>query len=106
MIAPKPKPAGLKSSVEALLEQSPPGVALTIGQISAALGLTKQDHGDISACLVKLCSTGRVKSRLGPASSTKGRRYVKCYTFVPRPKPPAPIVVAEIDARRAMAFSR
>ena len=99
------KPPGLKASVEKLLEERI-GLALTIGQISAALGLTKADHGDISACLVKLCSSGRVKYRLGPASSAKGRRYVKCYSFVPKPKPPAPIVVSEIDARRAMAFSR
>lgn len=104
-MTPPQKPQGLKASVESLLEEKS-GQALTIGQISAALSLTKADHGDISACLVKLTSSGRVKSRLGPASSTKGRRYVKCYSFVPRPKPPAPIVVTEVDARRAMAFAR
>ncbi len=96
---------GLKARIERLLETST-GQALTIGQISIALELTKADHGDISACLVKLCSSGRAKSRLGPASSPKGRRYVKQYSFIPRPKPPAAIVVSEVDARRALAFAR
>lgn len=96
---------GLKARIERLLEASI-GQALTIGQISIALGLTKADHGDISACLVKLCSSGRAKSRLGPASSPKGRRYVKQYSFIPKPKQPAAIVVSEVDARRALAFAR
>lgn len=96
---------GLKARIERLLETSV-GQALTIGQISAALGLTKTDHGDISACLVKLCSSGRAKSRLGPASSPKGRRYVKQYSFIPKPKPPAAVVVSEVDSRRALAFMR
>jgi hypothetical protein len=96
---------GLKARIEQLLDDHP-SQSLTIGQISAALGLTKADHGDISACLVKLCNTGRARSRLGPASSTRGRRYVKCYTAIPKPKAPAPVVVLEIDARRSLAFTR
>ena len=81
------------------------GQALTIRQISAALSLTKADPWRHIRLPREADQLGTVKSRLGPASSTKGVRYVKCYR-VPRPKPPPPIVVAEIDARRAMAFSR
>ena len=110
----KVTPPGLKARIEALLTThceealaaNIPQPGLTIGQISIALELTKADHGDISACLVKLCSSGRAKSRLGPASSPKGRRYVKQYSFIPKPKPPAAIVVSEMDARRALAFAR
>lgn len=99
---------GLKARVESLLlaqasDVSQPG--LTIGQISTALGLSKIDHPDISSVLVKLRNDGRLRSSLGPASSTRGKRFVKRHTITP-PKPERVTVVKEDDLRRQLAFSR
>jgi hypothetical protein len=95
---------GLKARVEALLterqEQS-----LSIGEIVRALDLTKHDHPDVSSVLIKLRNAGRVRSAIGPASSPKGRRYVKRYQLVPA-RQERIIVVQEVDLRRQLSFSR
>lgn len=104
---------GLKARIETLLtihmEQAissgtaAPG--LTIGQISVALGLSKIDHPDISSVLVKLRNSGRLKSAMGPASSTRGKRFVKRHALIP-PKAEKVLVIKEDDLRRQLAFSR
>ena len=109
----KVTPPGLKARIEALLTThceealaaniQQPG--LTIGQISMALGLSKIDHPDVSSVLVKLRNAGMVKSNVGPATATRGRRFVKRY-FVIVKKPPKTIVVLEMDLRRQLAFNR
>ena len=106
-------PQGLKARIEALLalhadealaaNVQQPG--LTIGQISVALGLTKVDHPDISSVLVKLRNAGRLRSSLGPASSARGKRFVKRHTLAP-PKAEKVVVVREDDLRRQLAFNR
>lgn len=109
----KVTPQGLKARIEALLtthcEEATaaniPQPGLTIGQISMALGLSKIDHPDISSVLVKLRNAGRLRSSLGPASSAKGKRFVKRHTLAPA-KAEKVIVVREDDLRRQLAFSR
>lgn len=95
---------GLKSRIVTLLTERQDD-SLTIGEISRALDLAKTDNPDIASVLVKLRNTGRVKSSLGPASSPRGRRYVKRYQHVP-PKPPSIVVVTEADTRRQLSFKR
>jgi hypothetical protein len=107
------KQPGLKARIETLLtihlEQAvasgtaAPG--LTIGQISMALGLSKIDHPDISSVLVKLRNAGRLKSAMGPASSTRGKRFVKRHSLLP-PKTEKVLIVKEDDLRRQLAFTR
>lgn len=109
----KMKPPGLKSRIETLLtihleqaiESGTPATGLTIGQISMALGLSKIDHPDISSVLVKLRNSGRLKSAMGPASSTRGKRFVKRHTLTPA-KAEKVLVIKEDDLRRQLAFSR
>ena len=109
----KMKPPGLKSRIETLLtihleqaiESGTPATGLTIGQISMALGLSKIDHPDISSVLVKLRNSGRLKSEMGPASSTRGKRFVKRHTLTPA-KAEKVLVIKEDDLRRQLAFSR
>jgi DNA-binding transcriptional ArsR family regulator len=95
---------GLKARVEALLVARQ-GEALSIGEIVRALDLTKIDHPDVSSVLIKLRNTGRVRSAMGPASSNRGRRFVKRYSFVP-PKQERIVVVQEVDLRRQLSFAR
>lgn len=107
------KVTGLKARIESLLmthmeEAQTQGIAqpgLTIGQISMALGLTKVDHPDISSVLVKLRNAGRLRSSLGPASSSRGKRFVKRHTISP-PKQERVTVIKEDDLRRQLAFNR
>lgn len=109
----KVTPPGLKARIEALLTThceealaaNIPQPGLTIGQISVALGLTKVDHPDISSVLVKLRNAGRLRSSLGPASSARGKRFVKRHTLAP-PKAEKVVVVREDDLRRQLAFNR
>ena len=96
---------GLKARIEKLLDDKA-GESLTLGQISAALDLPKTMHAEISSCLSKLRDSGAVKSALGPASSARGRRFVKRYSMAKKQKEPKVIVVSEMDARRALAFTR
>ncbi len=109
----KVTPPGLKARIETLLaihlEQAAasglPAPGLTIGQISMALGLSKIDHPDISSVLVKLRNAGRLRSAMGPASSTRGKRFVKRHSLIP-PKAEKVVVVREDDLRRQLAFTR
>ena len=94
---------GLKAKVAELLAKS--DTDMTAGDIARALDLTKIDHPDVASVLVKLRCTGRVKSSLGAASSSRGKRYVKRYKWVPEVAPQI-IVVQEMDVRRQLAFSR
>ena len=64
-----------------------------------ALGLTKIDHPDISSVLVKLRNAGRLRSSLGPASSPRGKRFVKRHALTPI-KAEKVLVVKEDDLRR------
>lgn len=98
-------PPGLKARIEKLLIDRK-GESLTLGQISAALDLPKTAHAEISSCLSKLRDSGAVKSALGPASSAKGRRYVKRYSMARQAKEASVIVIQEMDVRRSLAFMR
>lgn len=72
---------GLMSRIKRLLA-SQPDRPHTLGQISAALDLTKLEHSNISACLVKLKNAGRVSYSIVPATSTKGRREIAAYQHI------------------------
>lgn len=98
------RPQGLKARVQQLLISRAPE-SLTLGDISKALGMNKLDNPDISAVLAKLRNGGLIKAHQGPASSARGRRFVKRYAAVIKAAP-APVVVLEMDVRRQLAFTR
>lgn len=100
------EPQGLKARIEKLLTDHP-DQAYSIHDIGTALGLPKTDHSAITPTIIKLRNAGRVREApQGPAGSAKGRRYTKRYRIVVKAPPPAPIVVREMDDRRALAFTR
>lgn len=95
---------GLKARVHQLLVSRAPE-SMTLGDIGRALGLNKLDNPDVAAVLIKLRNAGLIKASVGPASSPRGRRYVKRYSAVIKAAA-APIVVMEVDVRRQLAFAR
>lgn len=105
-MTPPPEPQGLKARIEKLMTDQP-GKDFSIHDIGTALGLPKTDHSAITPTIIKLRNAGRVREvTQGPAHSAKGRRYTKRYRIVIKTPAPAPIVVREMDDRRALAFTR
>lgn len=100
------EPMGLKARIEKLLSDHP-GRDFSTHDIGNALNVAKTDHPAISATIIKLRNSGRVREApQGPAGAAKGRRYTKRYRIVSKAPAPAPIVVREMDDRRALAFTR
>lgn len=100
------EPQGLKARIEKLLTEQP-SRDFSTHDIGSALGLPKTDHPAISATIIKLRNSGRVREApQGPAGASKGRRYTKRYRIVLKAPPPAPIVVREMDDRRALSLTR
>lgn len=89
---------GLKARIEKLLAENN-ALDYSVHEIGAALGIPKTENSQICSALCKL----PVRSVMGPAVGSLGRRYTKRYRLVPKP---APIVVREMDDRRALAFTR
>lgn len=89
---------GLKARIEKLLAENN-ARDYSVHEIGAALGIPKTENSQICSALCKL----PVRSVMGPAVGSLGRRYTKRYRLVPKP---APIVVREMDDRRALAFTR
>jgi hypothetical protein len=83
------KREGLKAMVSDLLQaryehpETPKGdQGLTLGEILRALGLGKDRNGDVTSALHKLRADGTVvHGRQGPATSTRGPRFVKRYRW-------------------------
>lgn len=102
---------GLKARATQLLKDraasTDPAIAttgLTLGEIGAALGLPKTDHGALNSAMVKLRGEGKVRAESGPATSALGPRFVKRYLWKvrkPAPTPPPPS-----DDRRFLSLMR
>lgn len=89
---------GLKARIEKLLTENQTR-DYSVHEIGAALGVPKTENSQICSALCKL----PVRSVMGPAVGSLGRRYTKRYRIVPKP---APIVVREVDMRRELALIR
>jgi hypothetical protein len=82
-------------------------LGLTIGEIVRGLDWDKTRSGDVSATLHKLRDEGKVRTQTGPATTSKGPRFVKYYRWhgpkaAPQPTPaPAPL-----DDRRFLSLCR
>jgi hypothetical protein len=107
---------GVKGRAAELLRQradsEDPAIAstgLTLGEIGGALGLPKTAHGELSAAMNKLRNEGRIKTVSGPATSPKGPRFVKRYSWArrgPKPAPAATVTPEDMDARRFLSLCR
>lgn len=100
----KTSAVGPLARVEMALNAAYPAF-LTMSQIAAAAELDKLSLPEVSASLAGLRAKGRLKERMGPASSAKGRRFVKHYQLVPK-RPQQLVVVSEVDLRRQLAQMR
>lgn len=98
------RPMGLKARVQALLTDNP-SKQWTLSELVMALGLTKVDNPDVNSVLIKLRNAGLIKSSVGPATTPRGRRFVKKYSWADKAAPQV-IVVREADLRRQLSFSR
>lgn len=104
---------GLKAAIEDLLKErsegedraAVPRTGLTNGEILNALDLDKTRNGEVSAALSKLRNEGKIRSDSGPASSTRGRRYVKRYRWALKGSIVIP-VTQDMELRRALSMSR
>ncbi|MCA0214529.1 MAG: hypothetical protein LCH79_15295 [Proteobacteria bacterium] len=104
---------GLKAAIEDLLTdkaeaEDRAGVTrtgLTNGEILTALDLDKTRNGEVSAALSKLRNEGKIRTDSGPASSTRGRRYVKRYRWALKGAHTIP-ATQDMELRRALSMSR